>query len=234
MEEGSNKLSIPVAIIVAGIFIAGAIVVSGGLSSREEDQIEPTEEADINIKAITDSDHIRGLSSAPVKVIEFSDTECPFCKMFHGTMKQAMDEYGKDGRIAWVYRHFPIDSLHSKARKEAEALECAGELGGNEGFWKYVDRVMEITPSNNQLEPEKLFEIADYVGLERLKFTVCLDSGKHASKVQADVDDGVSAGARGTPYSVIIARKDGKKFPVDGAMSYESLKNLIDVALEEK
>src|SRR3989338_8105483 len=146
MEEGSNKLSIPVAIIVAGIFIAGAIVVSGWLSSREEDQIEPTEEADINIKAITDSDHIRGLSSAPVKVIEFSDTECPFCKMFHGTMKQAMDEYGKDGRIAWVYRHFPIDSLHSKARKEAEALECAGELGGNEGFWKYVDRVMEITP----------------------------------------------------------------------------------------
>src|SRR3546814_2871400 len=66
-----------------------------------------------------------GSPDASVKVIEFSDFECPFCKGFHRTMGQVMEEYGQDGKVAWVYRHFPIDSIHSKARKEAQASECA-------------------------------------------------------------------------------------------------------------
>src|SRR6185295_5043808 len=84
-----------------------------------------------SVKPVAAEDHIRGDLAAPVKVIEFSDFECPFCKGFHATMKQVMADYEKDGKVAWVYRHFPIDELHSKARKEAQAAECAGELGGN-------------------------------------------------------------------------------------------------------
>ena len=84
-----------------------------------------------------------------MKVVEFSDLECPFCKRFHATMQQTVAAYG--GQVAWVYRHFPIDQLHSKAPKEAEATECAAELGGNDKFWAYTNRLMEVTPANNGL-----------------------------------------------------------------------------------
>ena len=107
-----------------------------------------------NVRQVTDSDHLRGDPKAKVKVVEFSDLECPFCKRFHVTMQQVIEEY--DGKVAWIYRHFPLDSLHSKARKEAEASECAAELGGNDGFWAYIDKLFEITPSNNGLDPNLL------------------------------------------------------------------------------
>ena len=229
----TNKLSIPVAIIIAGVFIAFSIFMSrSSLSvkdSKKIDKIEPVVPADINIRAIDKTDHIRGSLGATLKLVEFSDPECPFCKRFHSTMNKVMQDYGKDGRVAWVYRHFPLDSLHPKARKESEALECAGELGGNDRFWSYLDRLMEITPSNNQLEPIKLTEIADYIKLDKDKFKICLNSGKYAKRVQMDVDDAISAGGRGTPYTVIIT-PSGKKIPIDGAMPYESIKESIEKA----
>ena len=86
------------------------------------------------VKPVSAEDHIRGNVNAAVKVIEFSDFECPFCKGFHATMKQVMTVHEKDGKIAWVYRHFPLDQIHSKARKEAQAAECAAEQGGNKAF----------------------------------------------------------------------------------------------------
>jgi len=115
-----------------------------------------------SIAEITKDDHILGDINAPVKIVEFSDTECPFCKRFHQTMEQIIDEYGKTGQVAWVYRHFPLDSLHSKARKESEALECAGEQGK---FWEYTSSVYKTTPSNNKLDPNQLFKIAIDLGL---------------------------------------------------------------------
>src|SRR3546814_15691189 len=93
-----------------------------------------------------------GSPDASVKVIEFSDFECPFCKGFHRTMGQVMEAYGQDGKVAWVYRHFPIDSIHSKARKEAQASECAAELGGNDAFWAYAETPFDVTPSNDRLD----------------------------------------------------------------------------------
>ncbi|MCI0542492.1 thioredoxin domain-containing protein [bacterium] len=112
------------------------------------------EEAEV--VSVNPGEHILGNPNAEIFIIEYSDLECPFCKRFHETMKQAMEQYGKDGQVAWVYRHFPLDAIHNKARKEAEATECAGELGGNDMFWKYTNKLMEITPSNNQLDPKLL------------------------------------------------------------------------------
>ena len=102
----------------------------------------------INLKPISAEDHILGKLDAPIIIVEYSDLECPFCKVFHRTMHEVMDKYGKDNKVAWIYRQFPIDSLHSKARKEAEATECANELGGNDGFWKFTDEVFGTTNSN--------------------------------------------------------------------------------------
>ena len=149
-----------------------------------------------------------GNPKAPIMIVEFSDTECPYCKTFHATMHQVIDTYGKTGKVAWVYRHFPIDNIHSKARKEAEATECAAELGGNDGFWKYLDNLYKITPSNNELDLSLLPKIAEDSGLDKEKFVTCLDSGKYADKVEKDYQDAVAAGGQGTPYPVIITKRE--------------------------
>lgn len=182
----------------------------------------------IQLAAITDQDWVKGDRGAKVSIVEFSDTECPFCKRFHSTMQRVVEEY--DGKVNWVYRHFPLTSIHSKAPKEAEATECAGELAGNDGFWAYIDRLFEITPANNGLDLAQLPQIAEDVGLNRAKFQECLDSGKYAQKVQDHADQAVAAGGRGTPYSVIVTQ-DGQKTPLSGALPFEQIKATLDPLL---
>lgn len=231
-----KNLSVPAAIIVAGIIIAGAIFMTQGGIAKDKDLSDKDagntkEEALNGPSPVTTADHILGNPKAPITIIEFSDTECPFCKRFHDTMEQIMDKYGKTGKVAWVYRHFPLDSIHSKARKEAEATECAAELGGNQKFWDYTGRLFDITPANNGLDPAQLPEIAEFVGLDKVRFNECLASGKWADKVEENLKDGIASGARGTPYSVVL--KDGKIVGViNGAQPIENVEAQIEALLK--
>lgn len=208
---------------------------SGGQpSAAGQGGIDNTAPQEITLKEVTKDDHIRGGSiDAPVKIVEYSDLECPFCKKHHVTMQQIVADYGD--KVAWVYRHFPLAygqrPLHSKAAKEAEATECASELGGNDGFWKLTDKIFEVTPANNGLDLATLPDLAAEVGLDKEKFTACLDSGKYAQSVQASYDEAGRAGAGGTPYNVIIG-PDGSKVPLAGAYPIESFKEVIDKMLE--
>ena len=235
-----NNLSIPVAIVIAGVLIAGAVYLGTSKGApttavnNQQPQQVPQQTGDLDqMAAISDSDHVRGNPDAPVKIVEYSDTECPFCKRFHSTMQEVMNEYGKDGKVAWVYRHFPLDQLHSKARKEAVALECADEQGGNDKFWSYADRLYEITPANNGLDPAELPKIAQYVGLDVAKFNTCLASTKYDAHIEDDVQNATATGGNGTPWSIVVD-KNGKKYPLSGAQPYASVKQLIDLALQGK
>lgn len=176
-------------------------------------------------------DHVRGPRAAAVKLIEFADTECPLCKRFHPTLKRIVEDYR--GQVAWVFRHFPVAEIHPRAPKEHEATECAAELGGEEKFWAYLDRLYEITPSNNRLDPAELPRLAQYVGLDRARFEQCLRSGRHATRVAQDVADARAAGAPGTPYTVVVA-PNGKLYEVVGNQPLEVLKLVIDIALQQK
>jgi protein-disulfide isomerase len=191
-------------------------------------------EAAKGVKPVSAEDHVQGNPNAPVKVVEFSDFECPFCKSFHPTMKRIMDEYGKDGKVAWIYRHFPLDEIHSKARKEAQAAECANELGGNTAFWAFANRLFEIAPSNNRLDLKLLPQIAQEIGLDRTKFESCLAGdargGKYAAHIEANAQDAVASGATGTPYSLVIDAK-GHFLPINGAQPYDAVKAIIDAGL---
>lgn len=247
-KNSNNSIVIAGAIMLHAIIIAGAIIYSSGTAgflgnatsggtaavvdvTGDEGSRALTPEGVKNIKPVTKDSHIRGDINAPIKIVEFSDTECPFCKRFHETMTRVVNEY--QGKVAWVYRHFPLDSIHSKARKEAEATECANELGGNDKFWAYLDKIFAITPSNNGLDLSELPKIAEQVGLNRKKFEQCLNGGKYASHIQGDLDDAISSGGTGTPYSVLIAA-NGKKFVISGAQPYEAIKQVIESALSEK
>ncbi|MEK7138387.1 MAG: DsbA family protein [Patescibacteria group bacterium] len=180
------------------------------------------------IKKVSSEDHIRGSDQAKVFLIEYSDLECPYCKSFHETVLETIEQY--KGQVAWVYRHFPIDSIHSKADKEAEAVECAAELGGEESFWKLTDKIFEVTPSNNGLNLQDLPSLALAVGLNQAKFTTCLDSGKYKAKVESQYQSGIDAGVTGTPGNFVVNEK-GDAWTLPGAVPFESVKSVIDQAL---
>jgi protein-disulfide isomerase len=238
-EPAKNILTMPVAVIIAGALIAGAVIYSGGKApaagtANQPQQPVAQQTGDLEkMTPISSKDHIRGNPDAPVKIVEYSDFECPFCKRFHETMKQATAEYGD--KVAWVYRHFPLDQLHPvKARKEAIASECAAELGGNDAFWKYTDRFFELTPSNNQTDVDTVLpQIAKEIGLDTAKFASCLASSKYDKHIEDEVQNAQTTGGNGTPWSIVVG-KDGKKYPLSGAQPYASIKQLIETALQEK
>lgn len=231
-----EKLSIPIAILIAGVLIAGSMYLSSINSSKKIIISQPADKSQMaGIRAVSSDDHILGNPDAQVVIVEYSDTECPFCKTFHTTLQRMINEYGKDGKVAWVYRHFPIDQLHSKSRKEAEATECANELGGPTKFWEYLNMIYDKTPSNNGLDLANLPKFASAIGLNSKAFSACLSSGKYAEKIEADYQDGVKSCSGsskcGTPSTIVIS-KDGTRTPIYGAYTYEQLKNLLDVLLK--
>lgn len=192
-------------------------------------QPTPTTESAANIPKITKDDHIRGNKNATLAIIEYSDLECPFCKQFHPTMQKVVDTY-KD-KVMWVFRHFPL-SFHANAQKEAEAAECAGELSGNDAFWKYVDKIFERTTSNGTgFALDKLVPLAKELGLEETKFKTCLDSGKYTKHVQEEMTAGQNAGISGTPGNILLNTKTGKTQLVPGAVPFEQIKSVIDQML---
>lgn len=190
----------------------------------------PTAAAPGKVKPISKDDHVRGAKNADISVIEYSDMECPFCKRFHPTVQQLMKEY--NGKIAWVYRHFPL-SFHANAQKEAEASECVAELGGADKYWKFIDGIFDKTTSNGTgFALDALAPLAKEVGVDEQKFKQCLDSGKYAKRIQQDTTEGQTSGVDGTPGTILV-RKDGKSRLVPGAVPYEELKAQVDGLLKE-
>lgn len=231
-------LNIPLAIIIAGGLIAAAVYIGSGKAPVQQPATQPGATQPVqsvapptvgSFRPVDAQDHIRGAKNAKVTVIEYSDLECPFCKKFHPTMQQLLTEYPND--VRWVYRHSPLAQLHSKAAKEAEATECAGEQGK---FWEMTDKIFEVTPANNGLDLAELPRLAQQAGVANSQqFQTCLDSGKYAKHVQDDVADAQVAGLRGTPYSVIMGLS-GQKLPLSGAQPYAAVKQLVEQALQSK
>ncbi len=224
-----NALSVPISIIVAGLLIAGAIFLSRGTTNLDTKRgaVPPNTKTatlqDMNIRPLTEKDHIKGNPNATILIFEYSDTECPFCKVFHKTMQDLIDAYGKSGEVAWIYRHFPLTQIHPKAVQEAEALECAGELGGNGKFWEYAEEIFRVTPSNNGLDLAELPKIAERIKLEKIAFQSCLDSERKLTLVQEDLNEAVQAGGNGTPFNILVLRE---------VLSKDDQKKLLEINQE--
>lgn len=227
-QTTQNKFLVPAAIVVAGALIAGAVYFGGSsptIAGNNNNQPSPTGK----VVPVSDEDHIRGSRTAEVVIVEYSDTECPFCKVFHNTMKQVLSDY--QGQVAWVYRHLPIPQLHIKAQKEAEATECVAELGGNQAFWTYLDKIFETTNSNDSLDLAQLPILAKAVGIDEAAFNTCLSSGKYTQAVKDSAKEGFEAGARGTPFSLILV--DGEVAgTINGAEPIASIKEKLDTILK--
>ena len=168
-----------------------------------------------NLKPITDQDHVRGSKDAPIKLVEFSDFQCPYCGKVHPTLQQLVDDYS--GKVTWVYKHFPVISPDS--RKVSEASECAAEQGK---FWEYTDGLYANQSLINQ---DYLSQLASEIGLNQDKFDKCLSSGKYASKVAEHEQEARSVGVTGTPGIYV------NDVLIKGAVPIEQFRQVIDSML---
>jgi protein-disulfide isomerase len=172
-----------------------------------------------DVSKVTKNDHIRGNLNSPVVMIEYSDFQCPYCQMLDPTLKKLVEDY--KGKVVWVYRHFPLESLHPFAKKSAEASECADEQGK---FWEYADKLYE---NQTSFSDTYFSQLAGTLGLDQTKFDNCLSSNKYASKVDANASEAAKAGITGTPGVFV-----NDQF-VRGAMPYENFKQIIDGILNK-
>lgn len=223
MEEKTSKsYAVPVAIVIAGGLIAAALyytqtmtpqTVTGPTPSTAPEQQEAQP-----ISGVQADDHIIGNPDAELIIVEYSDFECPFCKNFHFTMHEVVDHFGDD--VAWVYRQLPLTSLHAQAVAESVASECVAELGGNDAFWTFADTLYTETTSNDGLDLNKIPEYATAAGVDdAAAFAACLDDEEMLARVQADLDEAVSAGAQGTPFGVVLYK--GQQAQIPGAIPFE-------------
>lgn len=233
-KPASKTLNIPQAIIIGCFLIAFALF--AGLSNNNKQptkQVASDTQKEDSMKPIElpkSSDHIRGAQNPVITIVEYSDTECPFCKVFHLTMQSVIAKHGD--KVAWVYRHFPIESLHQYARDEANATECAATLGGEEKFWQYLDKIFEVTPSNDKLDQNLLPKFATELGINEQDFNDCFANKKYDERIAKTMKDGADAGVSGTPMSFIV--KDGKVVQmIQGAWPEDKMEAVIKKLLEE-
>src|SRR5678815_107540 len=149
----------------------------------------------------------KGPATAPVTIVEFSDFECPYCGGLYPTLRRVEDTY-KD-KIRIVYRQFPLNNIHPRAQKAAEASLCANEQNK---FWQLHDAMFN---DQKNLTVDDLKAKAAALSLNAATFATCLDSGKHAAAIQSSLEEGNRLGVDGTPALFINGRYLGGNQPYD-------------------
>ena len=188
----------------------------------------------VDVELSVDGDPFKGDKNAPLTLVEFSDFQCPFCGQYvRQTLPQIENEYIKTGKVKYVFRDFPLQSIHKDAFKAAEAAQCAGAQGK---YWEMHDLLF-----NNQkaLSPDNLSSYAKDLALDLSKFKECLDSGKSADGIRKDLEEGQKSGMKGTPsfflgYTDPNSQKIKAKKFIRGATPYPTFKEAIEGLLSSK
>jgi len=169
-------------------------------------------------EGIAKDDPAWGPEDATVVVQEFADFQCPYCGKFAlETAPRLKEAYGD--KIRFVFRDFPLSSIHSSAQKAAEAGQCAQDQGL---FWEYHDLLFA---NQDAIGDSDLRGYAQEVGADMDEFNDCLDSGKNTREVLLDAQDGRKADVSGTPAFLI------NDVLLSGAQPFEQFQIAIDQAL---
>jgi protein-disulfide isomerase len=145
----------------------------------------------VRYKIPTDGFPSLGPANAPITLVEFGDFQCPFCREWEQqTYQPLLQAY--PGKIRFVFRDFPLTSIHPNAMPAAEAAQCANEQGK---FWAYHDKLF----GSENLGDQVYQQYAQDLGLDMTKFNTCLTSHKYASTIQADMDFANNLGVNSTP-----------------------------------
>jgi len=216
---------LPGAIILAGLILSFAIFMIRTEATPKLGAGTPE-----MTRPVSPVDRIIGNPEAKVKLVEYADIDSEYSKQFQATMQQLMSEYAAGGEVAWVYRHFPLLDQHAAAASHAEAAECAGFLGDDDAFWRFIDALQSAAPGESQFPIEGYASVAAQLGLPQVEFETCLQNGRFTKKVYDDSTNAMEAGAEGTPYTVVLVEGQ-EPVGIQGALPYEDMKRVINEAL---
>jgi len=186
---------------------------------------------DVDLSLTVDDDQIGGNQKASVVLIEFGDYECPHCRDFAAkTMKQIERDYIDNGRIGFVFRDFPLESVHPHAFGAAVAAQCAGQQGR---LWEMNHKLMAEAST---LAPEDISKDAETMNLDMMKFRQCVADEKLATQLRLRMHQASELGIDGTPMFVVGIRKPGSKTiralrMIEGGYSYEVFKATLDMVI---
>ncbi len=221
-EDTKFEFTTPMAVVAAGVIIAGAILYANTQSSANaapQGGSQPTVEA--HVQAPSAADYRYGSANAEVVLIEYSDFQCPYCTMVHTTLKGLVDS--SNGKVAWIMRNLPLTQIHPQANPAANAAECIGEQLGSAGWWRYADAVFA---NPDKLSAQYSAELAKQFGADTAKYNACVSSGKYQAKIDAQTADVRASGGNGTPFTVVYGK--GKQVPVSGAVPAAMFQSVID------
>jgi protein-disulfide isomerase len=175
-----------------------------------------------------------GDPNAPITITEFSDFQCPYCRLFYENTEAAlMDRYVADGTVYFVYKSVG-EFIGSESKAAAEAAYCAGDQGK---FWEMHDIIFANQTGENvgAYSERRLEAMADELGLDRGEFDDCMSSGKYSDLADQDAKDATAAGIQATPSFVISYEVNGetKTRTIQGAQSIDAFAQEIEAALAE-
>jgi protein-disulfide isomerase len=248
-EKQNNK------IIIAGAGLLLLILVGFAITGARSEPASVADGPRIDLSAIstvTSEDNIRGPQNAAVKLIEYSDIECPFCQEYH---EELLDLVERDqlANFSWTYRHFPLTQIHQNAFDYAVATECAAEQNG---FDDYIDTIVNRVRGDEDLSRDDLISLADNQGLNQTSFSACLDSDSAIQRVTSEAAEAQAAGATGTPFTVfefnrqitaaeletiqglfgastrINLSDDGTKMAVGGAIGSTQIREIVNTVVD--
>lgn len=213
------ELSPSISIIIAGLFVAGAIVFVH-LTPATTADADGSIPVSTSVPAPTADDHIIGDPKAPIVLIEYSDFQCPYCSLVYPTIKKIVDE--SQGQIAWVMRNLPLDSIHPEARPAGLAAECIAEQKGNDGWWQFAD---DIFGDQSDLGNARYLAEAQKIGVNMAQYLSCVSSKKYDQKLDDESAQAQVAGAQGTPFTVVYGH--GAQVPLSGALPEAQWRSVI-------
>ena len=195
--------------------------------SDESSELDYT---DVGVGFTEDGHPYWGDPHAPIIIEEYSDYLCPFCKMYvDQTLPILFEKYGKTGDIQYVFRDFPIASLHPTAHFGHSAALCAAEQGADE-YWIMHDKLFQNQEQwSNLPDPSNyLGELAESIGLDMATYQECIETGQVQPVVEQNIATGLNYGFNGTPTFRFEVRDSGDTYTLVGAQPVDTFTQWLD------
>lgn len=172
------------------------------------------------VEAVGEYDHVRGTTESSVQLVEYSDFQCPACGAYHPLLKRVSEEFPD---IQFVYRHFPLRSIHPNAQPAAQAAEAAALQGR---FWEMHDSLFETQREWSAVKDSKDYfvTLAESLGLNKEQFLADFEADEVKKMISDDYNSGTRSNVQGTPSLYLNGQK------INSPGSYDELKTLIENA----
>jgi protein-disulfide isomerase len=214
-----NGLATSVVLVCCAVVVTGLVIRRELFQDRAAGAAQAQAPREIRQwKQVAAAGSVIGRPDAPVKIVEFSDFQCPFCARIQTSLDEIRAKY--PDQVAIVYRHYPLEAIHPHAFGAALAAACAEEQGR---FKPYHDALFQRQDSIGTTGWDRLAEAAGVPDLPA--FRECVESKRFKGRVDEDVKVANRIGVQGTPSLIINGTM------VYGASSVEDIEVRVRKAL---